>query len=123
MSNFIHGDHSDISGTASNAASALEELVGQDLANYFPPPLVVACPDLVTESALELTYKNSHWSSLSRCTSLVHCTEYGAQQSELVHCDVPAEDEEFSQGAFGLGDEQYYCAGCGPDDSTVCLGV
>jgi chitin synthase len=58
MSNFIHGDHSDISGTASNAASDLEELVGQDLTNYFPPPLVLACPDLVTESALELTYKN-----------------------------------------------------------------
>jgi chitin synthase len=58
MSNFIHGDHSDISGTASNAASDLEELVGQDLTNDFPPPLVVACPDLVTESALKLTYKN-----------------------------------------------------------------
>ena len=32
--------------------------VGQDLTGYFPPPLVLACPDLVTESALELTYKN-----------------------------------------------------------------
>jgi len=58
MSNFIHGDHSDISGTASNAAGDLEELVGQDLTNYFPPTLVLACPDLVTKSALELTYKN-----------------------------------------------------------------
>jgi len=59
MSNFIHSDHSDISGTTiGNVASDLEELVGQDLTNYFPPPLVLACPDLVTESALELTYKN-----------------------------------------------------------------
>jgi chitin synthase len=58
MSNFIHGDHSDISGTASNAANDLEELAGLDMTNYFPPPLVLACPDLVTESSLELTYKN-----------------------------------------------------------------
>jgi chitin synthase len=58
MSNFIHGDHGDISGAVSNAASDLEELVGQDLTSYFPLPLVLACPDLVTESALELTYKN-----------------------------------------------------------------
>jgi len=29
-----------------------------DLTNYFPPPLVLACPDLATESALELTCKN-----------------------------------------------------------------
>jgi len=35
MSNFIHGDHSDISGTAGNAGSDLEELVGHDLTNYF----------------------------------------------------------------------------------------
>jgi len=33
-------------------------LWGQDLANYFPVPPVLACPDLVTESALEVTYKN-----------------------------------------------------------------
>ncbi|KAG2062765.1 hypothetical protein BDR04DRAFT_1164673, partial [Suillus decipiens] len=37
--NFVHGDHSDILGIASNSASDLEELVGQDLTNYFPPPL------------------------------------------------------------------------------------
>jgi hypothetical protein len=128
MSNFIHGDHSDISGTASNAASDLEELVGQDLTNYFPLPLVLACPDLVTESALELTYKNfmpvvplgprdaQVWFTAERA-------EYGARQCKLVHCDVPAEDEELSQGACGLGNEKYCCAGCGPDDSTVRLGV
>ncbi|KAG0695993.1 glycosyltransferase family 2 protein [Suillus ampliporus] len=58
MSNFIHGDHSDLSGVASNSASDLEELAGQDLTDYFPPPLVLACPDLVTQSSLELVYKN-----------------------------------------------------------------
>ena len=50
-------------------------------------------------------------------------TEYDARQCELVHYDIPAEDEELSQGAFGLGNAKYYCAGCGPDDSTVRLGV
>jgi chitin synthase len=58
MSNFIHGDHSDISGVASNSASDLEELVGQDLTNYFPPPLTLACPTLVTQTSVELVYKN-----------------------------------------------------------------
>lgn len=58
MSNFIHGDHSDISGEASNAQSNLDLLVGQDLTDYFPPPLALVCSSLVTESSLELTYKN-----------------------------------------------------------------
>jgi len=38
--NFTHGDHSDISGAAGNAASDLEELVGRTY--YFHPPLVGA---------------------------------------------------------------------------------
>ncbi|KAG1857448.1 glycosyltransferase family 2 protein [Suillus subluteus] len=54
MSNFIHGDHSDISGVASNSASDLDELVGQDLTDYFPPPLTLACPGLVTQTTLPL---------------------------------------------------------------------
>ena len=58
MSNFIHGDHSDVAGIASNAASDLEQLAGLDMTNYFPPPLILACPDLVTEPSLQLTYKN-----------------------------------------------------------------
>ncbi|KIJ69713.1 glycosyltransferase family 2 protein [Hydnomerulius pinastri MD-312] len=58
LSNFIHGDHSDISGIASNAAGDLDELVGQDLTGYFPPPLALACPNLVQQPSLELTPKN-----------------------------------------------------------------
>ncbi|KAG6332690.1 hypothetical protein ID866_6397 [Astraeus odoratus] len=58
LSNFIHGDHSDISGVASNAQSNLDLLVGQDLTNYFPPPLALACAGLVSDGSLELTYKN-----------------------------------------------------------------
>ena len=58
MSDFIHGDHSDISGIASNAQSNLDLLVGQDLTDYFPPPLALACNGLVSQSSLQLTYKN-----------------------------------------------------------------
>ncbi|KAH7887285.1 glycosyltransferase family 2 protein [Phlebopus sp. FC_14] len=58
LSNFIHGDHSDIPGIVSNAAGDLEVLAGQDLTNYFPPPLALACPGLVQQANLELTYKN-----------------------------------------------------------------
>ena len=58
MSDFIHGDHSDISGIASNAQSNLDLLVGQDLTDYFPPPLALACNGLVSQASLQLTYKN-----------------------------------------------------------------
>ncbi|KAG1717862.1 chitin synthase-domain-containing protein, partial [Suillus occidentalis] len=34
------------------------ELVGQDLTNYFPPPLTLACPGLVTQTSVELVYKS-----------------------------------------------------------------
>ncbi|KAH7905136.1 glycosyltransferase family 2 protein [Hygrophoropsis aurantiaca] len=58
VSNFVHGDHSDITGEPSNSASDLDELAGQDLTGYFPPPLALACPGLVTQASLELTPKN-----------------------------------------------------------------
>ena len=58
VSNFIHGDHSDIAGLASNGADTLEALAGQDLTYYFPSPLTLACPGLVTDGTLTLTYAN-----------------------------------------------------------------
>lgn len=58
VSNFVHGDHSDIPGEASNGADTLESLAGQDLTYYFPPPLVLACPALVTVTTLQLQYQN-----------------------------------------------------------------
>lgn len=58
VSNFVHGDHSDIAGQASNGADTLEALAGQDLTYYFPPPLALACPGLVTDGTLALTYAN-----------------------------------------------------------------
>ena len=58
VSNFVHGDHSDLVGEASNGQDTLDLLAGQDLTYYFPPPLALACPGLVTNPALELQYQN-----------------------------------------------------------------
>ena len=57
VSKFVNGDHSDI-GLPSNGADTLELLAGQDLTNYFPPPLVLACQGLVTNNQVGLTYAN-----------------------------------------------------------------
>jgi len=59
VTNFINGDHSDISGQPSNGQTTLDVLPGQDLTYYFPVPLTLGCPDLVSNSVLELTYKNN----------------------------------------------------------------
>lgn len=58
VSNFVHGDHSDVTGLVSNSPDVLDLLAGQDLSYYFPPPLTLACPSLVTQSTLVLTAKN-----------------------------------------------------------------
>jgi len=58
LSNFIHGDHSDLTGVASNSAADLSVLAGQDLTGYFPQPLTLACPGLVSQGSLALTPKN-----------------------------------------------------------------
>ena len=58
VSNFVHGDHSDLVGIVSNSAADLDLLAGQDLTGYFPPPLALACVGLVSEASLELTPKN-----------------------------------------------------------------
>jgi len=58
VSNFVHGDHSDIQGEASNGQDTLSILAGQDMTYYFPPPLALACPGLVTVPSLELQYQN-----------------------------------------------------------------
>lgn len=34
------------------------QFAGQDLTNYFPPPMTVACPGLVTNTQLQLQYAN-----------------------------------------------------------------
>ena len=58
VTNFINGDHSDISGQSSNGQTTLDVLPGQDLTYYFPVPLTLGCPGLVTNPVLQLTYKN-----------------------------------------------------------------
>ena len=75
ITNFIQRQHSDISGEPSNSQDTLEALAGQDLTNYFPPPLVLGCPSLVTETNLIFQYQN--FSPL--IPSAVHTS--GSQQS------------------------------------------
>jgi len=58
VSNFVWGDHSDIANLPSNAPDSLDVLAGSDMTQYFPPPLMLACPDLVTDNNMALTPKN-----------------------------------------------------------------
>ncbi|KAI0638620.1 chitin synthase [Trametes polyzona] len=58
VSNFIHGQHSDVQNLNSNGADTLELVAGQDLTGYFPVPPIIACPGLVNDASLELTAAN-----------------------------------------------------------------
>ena len=75
VSNFVFGDHSDITGDPSNSEAILDELAGSDMTYYFPPPLSLACSGVVSDDTLQLQYKN--FSPVS--TSAIHYS--GAQQS------------------------------------------
>ncbi|KAG6335389.1 hypothetical protein ID866_3703 [Astraeus odoratus] len=59
VSNFVKGDHSDVTGQPSNSASVLAGLAGTDMTYYFPPPLQLACAGLVSDSHMQITVKNS----------------------------------------------------------------
>ena len=58
VTNFINGDHSDITGEPSNGETTLDILPGQDLTGYFPVPLTLGCPGLVSNPDISLTHKN-----------------------------------------------------------------
>lgn len=58
VTNFINGDHSDITGQPSNGQTTLDVLTGQDLTHYFPVPLTLGCPGLVSNQDIVFTYKN-----------------------------------------------------------------
>ncbi|RPD63621.1 hypothetical protein L227DRAFT_640548 [Lentinus tigrinus ALCF2SS1-6] len=59
VSNFIHGQHSDVDDLKSNTDNLLEEVAGQDLTEYFPPPIRFACQGLVsTALTVQLTPAN-----------------------------------------------------------------
>ncbi|KAH9947205.1 chitin synthase [Amylocystis lapponica] len=58
VSKWIWGQHSDIQGEPSNSAASLDVLAGQDLTDYFPVPLSLACPGLVSASTVQLRYAN-----------------------------------------------------------------
>ncbi|WVR03103.1 hypothetical protein IAU60_000093 [Kwoniella sp. DSM 27419] len=54
---FYKGQHSDIQAYTTSSDVMLE-FAGQDLTNYFPPPMTVACPGLVTNEDLSLMRAN-----------------------------------------------------------------
>jgi chitin synthase len=58
VSNFVQGDHSDITGQPSNGADTLDAVAGIDMTYYFPVPLTLGCPGLVSDPTLSLTPKN-----------------------------------------------------------------
>ncbi|KAG9316831.1 P-loop containing nucleoside triphosphate hydrolase protein [Chiua virens] len=59
VTNFVKGDHSDITGDPSNNAAVLAGLAGQDLTYYFPPPLYQACAGLVSDPSMHIDVKNT----------------------------------------------------------------
>ncbi|KAI0033324.1 glycosyltransferase family 2 protein [Vararia minispora EC-137] len=74
VTNFVQGQHSDISGEASNTADVLGELAGQDLTYYFPVPITLGC-SLVTDATLSMSYQNF----TATISTAVHTS--GSQQS------------------------------------------
>lgn len=59
LSNFIHGDHTNGAAIPSNGADTLEVVAGTDMTYYFPIPLFLGCPDLVTDRQISLTIANT----------------------------------------------------------------
>ncbi|KAH0828064.1 glycosyltransferase family 2 protein [Lanmaoa asiatica] len=59
VTNFVKGDHSDITGEPSNDAATLAALAGTDLTYYFPPPLYQACAGLVSDPTMKINIKNT----------------------------------------------------------------
>jgi chitin synthase len=58
VSNFVHGDHSDIANQPSNGLDTLDQLAGTDMTYYFPVPLTLGCPGLVSDNTITITPKN-----------------------------------------------------------------
>jgi len=76
VTNFVHSDHSKGQfPIKSNAPDVLEQMAGQDLTYWFPPPLVAGCSGLVNDDQLSLTRQN--WTDFA---PLAHHTS-GALQS------------------------------------------
>ncbi len=78
----------------------MQALAGQDLTGYFPPPLTLACPDLVTDENAKLQYRNF----TAEFPGAVHIfrlpatlSEFGATGSPVVCQAVLTNDEAMAQ--------------------------
>ncbi|KZS98103.1 glycosyltransferase family 2 protein [Sistotremastrum niveocremeum HHB9708] len=57
LSNFWKGQHSDIPAQPVSQGSMIQ-FAGQDLTDYFPPPLTLACPGLVNDTTITVIPQN-----------------------------------------------------------------
>ncbi|PPQ77158.1 hypothetical protein CVT25_010786 [Psilocybe cyanescens] len=84
VSNFVHGDHSNgFFGVKSNSPDILEQMAGQDLTYYFPPPLNLGCAGLVTNPQISLQRMN--WTDVA---PLAHHVS-GALQTQAPDMEAP----------------------------------
>ncbi|KZT06449.1 glycosyltransferase family 2 protein [Laetiporus sulphureus 93-53] len=100
VSNFIQGDHSDITSEASNGETTLETLAGTDLTYYFPPPLTLACPGLVSDDLLYLATPENWTESIP---TAMHVS--GARQSVTTS---KLHDDDWYTQTFQPKIKQYY---------------
>ncbi|CAO1625037.1 unnamed protein product [Parajaminaea phylloscopi] len=76
LSKFYKSQHSDISNLQVDSTTMLQ-LAGQDLTPYFPVPLTLGCPTLVTDTSFTLSTNSNLTATI---TQAVHTS--GSQQSE-----------------------------------------
>jgi chitin synthase len=77
VTDFVQGDHSDITGQKSNSQDALEQLAGIDMTKYFPVPPALACPGLVTDASVTVQYQNFN----AQPVTAVHTTGNSASKA------------------------------------------
>ncbi|KNC33978.1 hypothetical protein FF38_06440, partial [Lucilia cuprina] len=98
ITKFYKLQHSDTD--IKTSASTMMPFAGLDLSDYFPPPLTVACPALVTDESVILSY-NTTESPYSQ--ALHRSGSYYVQDTSTVLHDYTWYDKIFKPGI-----EQYY---------------
>lgn len=76
LTKFYKSQHSDITNLAVDSSTMLQ-LAGQDLTPYFPVPLTLGCPTLVTDQSFTLTLNSNLTATI---TQAVHTS--GSQQAD-----------------------------------------
>ncbi|KAH8092468.1 chitin synthase [Cristinia sonorae] len=124
VSNYVHGSHSDIPGIPSNGADTLELLAGHDLTNYFPPPIILACPGLVDDNTKQFAYQNF----TPLVPTAVHTSGVlqSAQNTKLDKADWYTQNfqptiKEFFKGPLVLDKKEIYEKSHSEDDPRLII--